>query len=34
MFKNLPLEYSCLQVKLNFYNKNENILTYSQKCLI
>ncbi|WP_016917452.1 glycosyltransferase family 2 protein [Rickettsia honei] len=26
MFKNLPLEYACLQVKLNFYNKNENIL--------
>ena len=27
MFRNLPLEYACLQAKLNFYNKNENILT-------
>jgi len=27
MFKSLPLEYVCLQAKLNFYNKNENILT-------
>lgn len=27
MFKNLPSEYICVQAKLNFYNKNENILT-------
>ncbi|HJD60173.1 MAG TPA: glycosyltransferase, partial [Rickettsia endosymbiont of Omalisus fontisbellaquei] len=27
MFRNLPSEYACLQAKLNFYNKNENILT-------
>ncbi|XVN40952.1 MAG: glycosyltransferase family 2 protein [Rickettsia endosymbiont of Argas persicus] len=27
MFKSLPFKYICLQAKLNFYNKNENILT-------
>ncbi len=27
MFRNLPSEYVCLQAKLNFYNKNENVLT-------
>lgn len=27
MFKNLAPDFVCLQAKLNFYNKNENILT-------
>ncbi|HJD55509.1 MAG TPA: palindromic element RPE5 domain-containing protein [Rickettsia endosymbiont of Pyrocoelia pectoralis] len=27
MFGNLPPEYVCLQAKLNFYNKDENLLT-------
>ncbi len=27
MFRSLSDEYVCLQAKLNFYNKNENILT-------
>lgn len=27
MFSKLPAEYICLQAKLNYYNKNENILT-------
>ncbi|WP_342270217.1 glycosyltransferase family 2 protein [Rickettsia endosymbiont of Orchestes rusci] len=27
VFKDLPPEYACLQAKLNFYNKDENLLT-------